>query len=135
MAVLSGKNGTLYLATTEITPVSNWKLVTTSRNPDYAANDTGGWKKRAGGVCDSSGSFEVKAADNGHCPVVEGDAVDLKLHVDHSGQNYYETPAIIDKITVDVDINKGEIIAYVVDFSGNGAVTRNGIVAKSGGGG
>jgi hypothetical protein len=130
MAVLSGKNGTLFLGAAEVTPVVNWKLVTTSNNPDYAANDTGGWKKRAAGIRDASGSLEIKASDDRHCPVEEGDAPTLKLHLDGSGNNYYEVPAIIDKISVDVDINRGEIVAYVVDFSGNGAITRYGVVAK-----
>jgi hypothetical protein len=130
MAVLSGKNGTLFLGTSEITPVSNWKFVTTSHNPDYAANDTGGWKKRAAGVRDASGSFEIKATDQNTCPVEEGDTPALNLHIDNSGDNYYEVPAIVDKITVDVDINKGEIVAYVVEFSGNGAVVRHGVVGK-----
>jgi hypothetical protein len=130
MAVLSGKSGTLFLGATEITPVVHWKLVTTSNNPDYAANDTGGWKKRAGGVRDASGSLEIKAADDRHCPVEEGDAATLKLHLDDSGNNYYEVPAVIDKISVDVDINRGEIVAYVVEFSGNGPIVRYGITAK-----
>ena len=130
MAVLSGKNGTLFLGRTEITPVVNWKLVTTSHNPDYAANDTGGWKMRAAGVRDASGSFEIKAARRPHCPVEEGDASTLSLQLDDTGGNYYQVPAIIDKISVDVDINKGEIVAYVIEFSGNGPVVRLGIVAK-----
>jgi hypothetical protein len=130
MAVLSGKNGTLFLGGSEITPVSNWKLVATSNNPDYAANDTGGWKKRVAGVRDASGSFEIKAADNQHCPVEEGDAPTLNLHLDNTGNNYYEVPAIIDKISVDVNISKGEIVAYVVDFSGNGPVVRYGVAGK-----
>ncbi|MGA2063800.1 MAG: hypothetical protein ABSG86_02475 [Thermoguttaceae bacterium] len=129
MAVLSGKNGTLFLGATEITPVVNWKLVTSSYNPDYAANDTGGWKQRAAGVRDASGSLEIKACDDRNCPVEEGDAITLNLHLDNSGDNYYDVPAIIDKLSVDVDINRGEIVAYVVEFSGNGAIQRYGIAA------
>lgn len=130
MSVLSGKNGTLFLGSSEVTPVTNWRLAATSNNPDYAANDTGGWKRRAAGVRDASGSFEVKATDAQHCPVEEGDAATLKLHIDASGNNYYEVPAIVDKISVDVDINQGEIVAYLVDFSGNGAIVRHGVVGK-----
>ena len=131
MAVLSGKDGTLYIGAAEITPVSNWRLSITSNNPDYAANDTGGWKKRAAGVRDCSGSFDVKVDDSGNCPVAEGDAATLKLHVDDTGSNYYEVPAIVDRIEVDVDINEGRIVSYAVDFSGNGAITPNGAVAKA----
>ncbi len=131
MAVLSGKSGTLYIGAGEITPVSNWKLVTTSANPEYAANDTGGWKQRAAGVCDAAGSFEVKASDNLNCPVAEGDTPTLELHLDASGENYYEVPAIIDKMSVDVDINRGEIVAYAIEFSGNGPIVRHGVTATS----
>jgi len=134
MAVLSGKDGTLYVSDAEVTPVSNWRLSITSNNPDYAANDTGGWKKRTAGVKDCSGSLEVKVEDSGNCPVEEGDAVTLKLHVDDTGSNYYEVPAIIDKIEVEVDINEGQIVAHAIDFSGNGAITPHGVLAKAGGG-
>ncbi|MEE9603281.1 MAG: hypothetical protein V3V75_08255 [Thermoguttaceae bacterium] len=131
MAILSGKNGTLYISSSEITPVSNWRLRITSDNPNYAANDTGGWKQRAAGVRDSSGSFDVKVDSGGNCPVEEGDSITLKLHVDDTGNNYYEVPALIDRIEVEVDINEGRIVAYGLDFSGNGAVVANGILAKS----
>jgi hypothetical protein len=130
MAILSGKDGTLYLGGDEVVPLSNWKLITTSSNPAYVANDTGGWKKRAVGVQDSAGSFEIKAAADQHCPLQEGDAAALKLHLDRTGDNYYDVPAIIDRIRVDVDINQGGLIAYVVEFSGNGAIMRHGIAAK-----
>jgi hypothetical protein len=131
MAVLSGKSGTLYLGTDEVTPVANWKLALTSHNPAYAANDTGGWQQRVAGVCDSSGSFAVLVDPSGHCPLSEGDAVTLELHVDSSGDNYYSVPAIINAIQVDVDISAGSIVAYAVAFSGNGTVTPNGALAKA----
>ena len=83
---------------------------------------------------DCSGSFEVKATDAGNVPVDEGDAVTLKLHVDGTGSNYYEVPAIVDRVQVDVDIDEGSIVAYVIDFSGDGAITPHGVLDKSGGG-
>jgi len=134
MAVLSGKDGTLYVDDAEVTPVSDWKLSVTSDNPDYVANDTGGWKKRIDGVKDSRGSFEAKVDSGGNCPVEEGDAVTVELHVDATGNNYYKVPAMVDRIEVEVDINRGRIVAFVVDFSGNGAITPYGILAKSGSG-
>jgi hypothetical protein len=130
MPVISGKNGTIYLNGGEITPVVNWKLTATSNNPEYAANDTGGWKKRAAGLRDASGSLELKASDERHCPLEEGDAATLALHLDRTGSNYFEVPAIIDKISVQVDIQKGEIVAYLVDFSGNGPIVRHGMTGK-----
>ena len=131
MAVLSGKNGNLYLGGAQVAPVSNWRLAVSSNNPNYAANDTGGWKQRAAGVRDSSGSFEVKVDDSGNCPVAEGDSAALELHIDASGNNYYAVAAIIDTIEVDVDISAGKIVAYIIDFSGNGPVTPHGVAATA----
>jgi len=131
MSVISGKDGTLHIGESEVTPVTNWTLEKTSSNKDYAANDTAGSKKRVAGVKDCSGAFEMKATDSGNVPVDEGDLVTLELHVDDSEGNYYQVPAIIDRIQVDVDINQGEIVAYAVDFSGNGPITAYGVLNKT----
>ena len=130
MSVISGKDGTLHVDGAEVTPVTNWRLDKTSGNKHYAANDTGGARRRVAGVRDSSGSFELKADDTGNVPVEEGDAVTLQLHVDGGGANYYEVPAIVDRLRVEVDISEGEIVAWLVEFSGNGAITPHGILAK-----
>ena len=82
---------------------------------------------------DTPGAYPgVAAEEGGHCPVAEGDAVTLNLHVDKSGHNYYAVPTVIDKIEVDVDIAAGRIVAYIIAFSGNGAVTPHGAVGKAG---
>jgi len=133
MPVISGKDGTLYLNTNEVAPVANWRLKKTSSNKHYTANDTGGCRKRVAGARDCSGRFEIKATETGNTPVDEGETVTLKLHVDESNNNYYEVPAIIDTIRTDVDISEGKIVAYVVDFSGNGPVVAHGVLSKTGG--
>jgi len=130
MSVFSGKNGTLFIDSTEVTPVSNWTLSVTSDNRSYAANDTAGWKRRVAGIRDSRGTFECMLDDAGNVPVDEGDAVTLKLQVDASGDNYYTVPAVIDKIDVECNLTDGEVLALIVEFSGNGALTKAGIVAK-----
>lgn len=132
MAVLSGKNGTLYVGPDEITPVSSWKLKITGSHRDYTANDTGGWKQRAAGAKDCSGSFEVSVTEGGNCPVAEGDSAALKLHVDGTGDNYYEVAAIIDRIGVKTNISGGKVVALKIDFSGNGTVTPHGVLATGG---
>ena len=129
MAVLSGKNGTLYVGSNEVAPVSNWKLAVTASQRDYTANDTGGWKKRVAGAKDCSGSFEVKVTEGGNCPVESGDAVTLKLHVDASGGNYYQVEALIGRVRVETNIKHGDVVAHRIDFSGNGGVTPYGILA------
>lgn len=131
MSVFSGKNGTLYIDAAEVTPISNWTLSVTSDNKSYAANDSGGWKRRVAGVRDCRGTFQCMLDDAGNVPCHEGDAITLQLHVDASGNNYYTVPAVVDKIDVECDIQEGEVLALHIEFSGAGAVTRSGIVGKS----
>lgn len=131
MAVISGKDGTLYITAVETTPITNWKLDKTSDNKAYHANSSAGSKQRVAGVKDSSGSFEVKCDDASNAPVTEGDIVTVQLHVDDSTLNYYSLSAIIDKVAVDVDIDDGEIVAYAIDFSGNGVITPYGILIQA----
>jgi len=129
MAVISGKNGTLYVGANEITPVSNWKLAVTGSQRDYAANDTGGWRRRVAGAKDCCGSMEISVAEGGHCPVETGDAVTLKLHVDDTGNNYYHVEALIGRIGAETNIKNGEVVVQRIDFAGNGGVTPHGVLA------
>jgi hypothetical protein len=129
MSILSGKNGTLYVGGSEVTPLSDWRLTVASRNFEYVANDTGGWSKRVAGAKDCSGLFAVAVKQDSACPVAEGAAVTLKLHVDSSGDNYYEVPAMIDKIEIAVDVSDGETVGYAIHFSANGPMIAHGILA------
>ncbi len=132
MAVLTGKDGTLYLGPSEITPVSNWVLKILGNQRPYVANDTGGWKKRAAGSKDCWGSFTVSVTDSGSCPIEEGDSATLKLHVDGTGNNYYQVEAIIDRIGAETDVTGGKLVALKIEFSGNGSVTPYGVLAVGG---
>jgi len=118
MAVHSGKNGTLTIAGQEETPVTNWKLTTSSANDAYAANDTSGWKKRVSGVKDSSGSFEMKDSPS----VDEGDSIALVLY---TGEDIFTLDAIVESIDVETDMNDGTIVGFIVNFAGDGAVTKS----------
>ena len=131
MAVLSGKTGTLHLDDVEVAPLSNWRLSIAGHHREYVASDTGGATRRTAGATDCGGSFVVAVRSGGHCPAAVGDAVVLKLHVDRSGANYYQVPAIIDRIEADVDVAEGKPIDHTIAFSGNGSFTSHGILAPS----
>ena len=81
------------------------------------------------GAGDSSGSFRVSVADDGQCPVVRGDAVALELRVDDTGNNYYEVPAVIERIRIDTNITDGDTVVWAIEFAGNGPVTPHGVLS------
>ncbi len=129
MTIQSSKDGKVFVGGVEVARVVGWMLRETSRAKAYSANDTGGARRRVPGVRDSAGRFDVMAADYGRAPVAEGDLVDLHLHADASGENYYELSAVIGAVEVEVDVSEGKPIAYAVAFSGAGPVVAHGNLA------
>jgi hypothetical protein len=130
---LSGKDGTLKNGSTEWTPIRNWKLSLSAALDPYAANDTGGSKKRVVGVEDSTGSFEIGVVDGGTLPFERGDSVTLNLYVGPAANgNYYSVPAIIQGWDIDCDINDGKGVWLSVKYEGDGAITAHGALSKAG---
>jgi hypothetical protein len=110
--------------------VTDWRIEKSSANKSYTANDTGGARKRVPGVKDCSGRLEIKADGTCPLPLCEGECVALELHVDGSGENYYELAAVVEAIGLSVDVGRGSPIAYRVGFSGNGPIAAHGVLNK-----
>lgn len=130
MAVLSGKNGTLYLDGAESTPVSNWTIDISGNLKAYAANDTHGWKRRVSGVNDATGTFLVRADDECNCPVTQGESYVAQLHVDDTLLNYYNLRIRIESIGVEDDIDDGEILNYTINWGGDGPCVGYGMLSQ-----
>jgi hypothetical protein len=128
MAVLSGKNGTLKLGATVVTPISDWKLTLRSEQAAYVANDTGGAKRRLSGAEDCSGTFRCSVTDDGRCPVRRNQPVTAQFHVDATMDNYYEASIVVEAIDVECDISSGRVVAFTVTFNGDGPVTPHGVL-------
>lgn len=129
MPALSGKDGNVKIGGfggTDVADITNWKWDRTSNNPAYASSDSGGFKKRVKGVTDNSGTFECVAQDSsdGTLPLVVGASLELLLETG-SGNQAYEVPAVVDKVSLEVDPDDGSLVKYTVDFSGNGTWTAN----------
>ncbi|HOM17221.1 MAG TPA: hypothetical protein PLQ00_07830 [Thermoguttaceae bacterium] len=131
MGVLSGKDGSVWIGGQPAAVVLWWELVKRSACKAYVANDTGGWRRRVPGAKDASGRLELKLRADGAAPVEEGQEATLRLHLDGTGKNYYELPAIIERISARVDIAGGEVIGWVVDFVGAGPAVGHGIVGQT----
>jgi|GEM_PF-690176 len=129
IGVLSGKDGAVWVGGQPVGPVLWWELVRRSSSKAYVANDTAGWRRRLAGAKESAGRFEMKLRTDQPMPFREGQEVSLRLHLDQSGQNYYELPALIERISKRVHIATGEVIGCLVDFVAAGPVIGHGIVA------
>ena len=115
MATISGKDGQV----NSFDDITGWTINVTSNNAAYASSSTGGWKKRVPGVKDWSGTFSGKF--NGELPVAEGEEVALTLTLD--GSSSFSGDAVIDQITLQVDVDDGDVVGFTASFSGSGELT------------
>jgi hypothetical protein len=124
MATISGKNGRIKIGSTTLADITLWQLVTRAGNPAYASSATQGWKTRREGVRDASGTvrFKLDLADPITDDFDEGDPVTLLLYLDAT--RFYTVPAIIDSLAWEVDINDGDVIGGVAEFSATGPITK-----------
>ncbi|MGQ9576490.1 MAG: hypothetical protein ACUVUC_14350 [Thermoguttaceae bacterium] len=132
MPILSGKDGTVRLGQAELLEVTFWQLEKTACNRSYTANDTGGARVRVAGATDCRGRLVVQATESAKIALAEGDLVRLTLHVDGSGENFYELSAIVDSIRLQVDISEGRPVGYAIGFSGSGPIIAHGILRREG---
>jgi hypothetical protein len=128
MGVLSGKDGSVWIGGQLFGPVLWWELVRRCSSKAYVANDTAGWRRRLAGAKEGTGRFEIKLRTDTPLPLREGQEISLRLHLDGSGKNYYELPALIERISNRVHIATGEVIGCLVDFVAAGPVVGHGIV-------
>lgn len=124
MSVVSGKDGKVMIGVATIADVTKWSLRTMSNNVAYASSSTAGFRRRVGGVKDGSGTiaFKLDVGDPITNRLNEGDAVTLLLYLD--GTRHYTVPAVIDALQLEVDIDRGDILGGVAEFSIDGAWTK-----------
>lgn len=101
--------------------ITGWRLTKTANNPAWASSSTAGWKDRVVGVKDASGSFDYKFDATNFVPIEEGDDLQLKLYVNAS--KFYTVNAVIDSVSIEVDMNDGEVVGGTCDFSTQLVVT------------
>lgn len=118
MATLSGKSGTVNVKGSAVSDATGWSINTTSNNPSYGSSDTSGWKSRVAGVKDATGSYSAKY--NGAVAVAAGDTGSGVFTLD--GSATYTIPIVVDGITLEVDMDDGDVIGYSVDWGCTGAL-------------
>lgn len=121
MAVISGKQGKVLLGATALADVTKWSLEVSANVSKWGGSATAGYKKAVGGTLDGSGTIEGKidTADEIYDKLVPGTAYTLKLY--ENATLYWNVPCVIEKISIDVDIDDGEALSWSADFQTDGA--------------
>ena len=127
MAAISGSYGKVMVGTSNAPDCQSWNWTRNVASHAYASCATSGFKKRVAGTKDHSGTIagRVSVSDNIEDYFDEGDAVTLNLYV--STTAYYIVPALIEELSVEVDIDEGDIIKWNASFGGNGAWSSSGL--------
>lgn len=127
MAAISGSYGKVMVGTSNAPECTQWSWSRTVSDHAYASCATAGFKKRVAGTKDHSGSIGGKfdSADSPEDYFDEGDLVTLNLYV--STTAYYIVPAMITELSVEVNIDDGDIIPWTASFGGNGAWSSSGL--------
>lgn len=127
MAVASGQYGTIKIGSSALVECMGWTWTRTVADHAYASCNTSGFKKRVAGTKDHSGTMNGKMdlAVEMEDYFDEGDLVTLNLYVNTT--DYYIVPAMITELTVEVDIDEGDIIPWSASFGGNGAWSSSGM--------
>lgn len=127
MAAVSGQYGKIMVGASNVVECTGWTHSRQVADHAYASCATGGWKKRVAGTKDHSGTLNGKfdPDDDISDYFDEGDLVTLNLYV--ATDAYYIVPAMITELSVEVDIDEGDIIPWSASFGGNGAWSSSGL--------
>lgn len=126
MAVLSGKGGTVTWNSGAVSQILSWTCNETVVDSSFGSSSTSGWKNRVAGTRDWSGSFRA-LYDTTIAPTVgqgtaTGSAVSLVLGI--AASESLTGNAMVTGVEMEVDVDNGTYVAYVVSFGGNGELTR-----------
>jgi hypothetical protein len=124
MAGISGKDGSVLVASTPVAEITKWTFNAKSNNPAWASSDSAGYKKRVAGVKDGSGSIEMKydPSNSFLAQADVGTSATLKLYI--NATKFFSVPAIFDSYDFEVDLDDGDVVGVSADFSANGAWTN-----------
>ncbi len=114
---------------TQVNEVTGWKVEPKIDAPKHASNLTFGMKVPIVGTFEWGGTIDVMPQAGSLFPFQDGDFVDVQLHIDNTGNNYYSGTVLITDAPLDCDINGGKEISISYKFEGATALVRNGTLA------
>ena len=125
MAAASGQYGKIMIGGSTLIECTGWSFDRSVAEHVYASCATSGYKKRVAGTKDGTGELRgvLDPADPIEGYINEGDQVTLLLYF--TAAKYHSVPAQINNISVEVDVEEGEIVRWTAGFGINGAWSLN----------
>ncbi len=124
-----GDDGGVFIGGVEVADITRWTLLTRQRSKSYASSATGGFRRRLPGAKEGVGAvhFKLNLAQPISDPLDVGAEVTLRLYL--NADLFYNVPAVIDSLELEVDVDSDDPLGGVAEFSTNGAWTAPGYSA------
>jgi hypothetical protein len=119
MSAFSGKYGTVLLASAAVNEVTKFTIEDKVNVGKWGSNLSAGWKNAIAGVREKTGTVEFKIPTGGSAAMEAGDSVTLHLKPDGSADQ--TGPAIIEGVSMDVDVDTGDPVGGSFTWHSNGA--------------
>jgi hypothetical protein len=116
-------------APAQVNEVTGWKINPKIDAPKHCSNLTAGMKVPIVGAFEWSGTIDVMPQAGVAFPFQDGDFVDVQLHVDNTGDNYFSGTVLITSAPLDCDINGGKEVSIGYTYEGASPLQRNGTLA------
>ena len=118
---LSGKDGTVKIATTAVALITHWTLEKSVNTDRFADNESAGYKRTIAGVRHARGTVRGKLDTAAASTILEGtSSVVLDLYV--NATEFYRVTSIMSNFKVgEVDINDGPAIPFEATFESTGS--------------
>ena len=123
MAVITGKDGSVSVGTTNVTQITSWSISIEADTLEYTNFGSGGWKENMGSLKSWSGSIEGFADTAQAATIAVGTEVDITLVEGGTGSSTYTGAAIV--TSKSVDASTAELVTVSFDFTGSGALTES----------
>lgn len=123
MAVITGKDGSVSVDSTNVTLITSWSISIEADTLEFTNFGSGGWKENMGSLKSWSGSIEGFADTAQAATLAVGSTVTVVLVEGGTGSTTYTGDAIV--TSKSVDASTAELVTVSFDITGSGTMTES----------
>ena len=123
MAVITGKDGSVSVDSTNVTLITSWSISIEADTLEFTNFGSGGWKENMGSLKSWSGSIEGFADTAQAATLAVGSTVTVVLVEGGTGSTTYTGDAIV--TSKSVDAATADLVTVSFDITGSGTMTES----------
>ena len=123
MAVITGKDGSVAVDSTNVTLITSWSISIEADTLEYTNFGSAGWKENMGSLKSWSGSIEGFADTAQAATIAVGTEITVVLVEGGTGSTTYTGDAIV--TSKSVDASTAELVTVSFDLTGSGHLVES----------